>query len=130
MRPNRRFVAATNLGDWAAKRRQGYTVASFSTGTFMSPLATALASCDMLLIDGLHAFDFNLDETGLTVECMDGRQHRRWAFTAEQVAAAIGAGDEWQLHDAQGEHRLVCMSAFRAPDEDDDEPDLDEPADR
>ncbi|HHJ1299999.1 DUF5629 family protein [Pseudomonas sp. P1B16] len=96
----------------------------------MSPLATALAACDMLLIDGLHAFDFTANETGLTVECMDGRQLRRWAFTAEQVAAAIATGDEWQLSDAQGEHRLVCMSAFRAPDEDDDEANLDEPADR
>jgi hypothetical protein len=35
----------------------------------------------MLLIDGLHAFDFTADETGLTVECMDGRQLRRWSFT-------------------------------------------------
>ncbi|MFK0312665.1 DUF5629 family protein [Pseudomonas sp. NPDC090233] len=96
----------------------------------MSPLATALASCDMLLIDGLHAFDFTSDETGLTVECMDGRQLRRWTFTAEQVASAIAVGDEWQLNDANGEHRLVCMSAFRAPDEDDDEPQMDEPADR
>lgn len=96
----------------------------------MSPLATAMQSCDMLLIDGLHAFDFTADETGLTVECMDGRQLRRWSFTPEQVAAAIATGDEWQLDDANGAHRLVCMSAFRAPDDDQDEPDLDEPADR
>jgi hypothetical protein len=96
----------------------------------MSSLATALASCDMLLIDGLHAFDFTFDESGLMVECMDGRQHRRWTFTTEQLATAVGAGDEWIVNDAQGEHRLVCMSAFRAPDEENDEPDLDEPADR
>ncbi len=101
----------------------------FFTGNPMSSLATALATCDMLLIDGLHAFDFTFDETGLTVECMDGRQLRRWTFTPDQVAAATAVGDDWQLHDAQGEHRLVCMSAFRAPDED-DEPNLDEPADR
>ncbi|WP_225935850.1 MULTISPECIES: DUF5629 family protein [Pseudomonas] len=93
-------------------------------------LATALAACDMLLIDGLHAFDFTFDDTGLTIECMDGRQLRRWAFTPEQVAAATGAGDDWQLASAEGEHRLVCMSAFRAPDEEDDEPQMDEPADR
>jgi hypothetical protein len=96
----------------------------------MSPLATALQSCDMLLIDGLHAFDFASDATGLSIECMDGNKHRRWSFTPEQVAAAIAIADEWQLSDATGEHRLVCMSAFRAPDEDDDEPDLDAPADR
>ncbi|WP_225917332.1 DUF5629 family protein [Pseudomonas xanthosomatis] len=93
-------------------------------------LATALAACDMLLIDGLHAFDFTFDDTGLTIECMDGRQLRRWAFTPEQVAAATGAGDDWQLASAEGEHRLVCMSAFRAPDEEDDEPQMDEPAER
>jgi len=96
----------------------------------MSPLATALQTCDMLLIDGLHAFDFTSNETGLTVECMDGRQLRCWNFTPEQIAAATATGDEWTLNGAQGEHRLVCMSAFRAPDEDHDEPDLDEPADR
>ncbi|QXH48893.1 DUF5629 family protein [Pseudomonas xanthosomatis] len=84
----------------------------------------------MLLIDGLHAFDFTFDDTGLTIECMDGRQLRRWAFTPEQVAAATGAGDDWQLASAEGEHRLVCMSAFRAPDEEDDEPQMDEPAER
>ncbi|QXI39986.1 DUF5629 family protein [Pseudomonas xantholysinigenes] len=87
----------------------------------MTTLATALAACDMLLIDGLHAFDFTFDESGLTIECMDGRQLRRWVFSADQVAAASGAGDDWSLSDGEGEHRLVCMSAFRAPDEEDDE---------
>ncbi|MBR7523915.1 DUF5629 family protein [Pseudomonas juntendi] len=96
----------------------------------MSSLSHALQSCDMLLIDGLHAFDFTADTTGLRVECMDGRQLRRWSFTPEQVAAATAMGDEWQLDDANGAHRLVCMSAFRAPDEDQDEPHLDDPADR
>ncbi|MFV3405165.1 MULTISPECIES: DUF5629 family protein [Pseudomonas] len=93
-------------------------------------LATALAACDMLLIDGLHAFDFTFDDAGLVIECMDGRQLRRWTFSPEQVAAATGAGDDWQLSTGEAEHRLVCMSALRAPDEDDDEPPLDEPADR
>ncbi|MBA6096911.1 MULTISPECIES: DUF5629 family protein [Pseudomonas] len=96
----------------------------------MSSLSHALQSCDMLLIDGLHAFEFTADTTGLRVECMDGRQLRRWSFTPEQVAAATAMGDEWQLDDANGAHRLVCMSAFRAPDEDQDEPHLDDPADR
>ncbi|SPO54179.1 conserved protein of unknown function [Pseudomonas sp. JV551A1] len=116
--------------EWAAKQPQGYNANSFQIGTPMSPLATALQSCDMLLIDGLHAFDFTSDESGLTIECMDGRQLRRWSFTPEQITAAIASGDEWQLDDANGAHRLVCMSAFRAPDDDQDEPDLDEPADR
>ncbi|WP_228533140.1 DUF5629 family protein [Pseudomonas sp. UFMG81] len=93
-------------------------------------LATALTACDMLLIDGLHAFDFTFDQNGLVIECMDGRQLRRWTFTPEQVTAATGAGDDWSLSAADGEHRLVCMSAFRAPDEDDDEQEVEEPADR
>ncbi len=96
----------------------------------MTTLSTALAACDMLLIDGLHAFDFTADDTGLAVECMDGRQLRRWQFSAEQLAAAVQDGNDWLISDAQGEHRLVCMEAFHAPDEDEDEPDLEEPADR
>ncbi len=95
----------------------------------MTTLATALESCDMLLIDGLHAFDFTFDADGLSVECMDGRQLRRWRFTPEQVAAAIAEGDQWLLNDAEGEHRLVCMDALRASEDDEDE-DLEEPADR
>jgi len=51
-------------------------------------------------------------------------------FSAEQVGAASVAGDTWTLASADGEHRLVCMSAFRAPDEDDDEEPLDEPVER
>lgn len=96
----------------------------------MTTLAAALETCDMLLIDGLHAFDFTFDASGLAIECMDGRQLRRWAFSAEQVAAATALGEDWSLANEQGEHRLVCMSAFRAPDEDDDEPPMDEPAGR
>ncbi|HDS1736953.1 MULTISPECIES: DUF5629 family protein [Pseudomonas] len=101
----------------------------------MTTLATALESSDMLLIDGLHAFDFTFDAKGLLVECMDGRDLKRWKFTAEQVAAAVGAGDEWRLNDDQGEHQLVCMSAVSASDDDEDdyddeEPDLEAPAER
>nr|WP_314878194.1 DUF5629 family protein [uncultured Pseudomonas sp.] len=89
----------------------------------MTTLATALATSDMLLIDGLHAFGFTFDASGLVVECMDGRNLKRWKFTAEQVAAAVGAGEEWRLNDDQGEHELICMSAVYGSDEDDDEQD-------
>lgn len=102
----------------------------FFPGIPMTTLATALHTCDMLLIDGLHAFDFTFDASGLTVECMDGRQLRRWHFTTEQVAAAVAEGDDWRLDDGQGEHRLVCMSALRASEDDDDEADLEAPAER
>ncbi|WP_060482130.1 DUF5629 family protein [Pseudomonas sp. NBRC 111119] len=96
----------------------------------MSALATALTTCDMILIDGLHAFDFTCDENGLTIECMDGRQLRRWVFTADQVAAASREGNDWCIAAAEREHRLTCLDAFRAPDEDDHEPDLEDTADR
>lgn len=95
----------------------------------MTTLATALATSDMLLIDGLHAFGFTFDASGLVIECMDGRNLKRWKFTPEQVAAAVavGAGEEWRLNDDQGEHELVCMSAVYGSDEDDDDQEDDQP---
>lgn len=96
----------------------------------MTTLATALENSDMLLIDGLHAFEFTFDDNGLVVECMDGRDLKRWTFSAEQVAAATGAGEDWRLSDAQGEHQLVCLSAVYGSDEDDDDEDLQSPAER
>lgn len=87
----------------------------------MSSLPAALQSCDMLLIDGLHAFDFTYDDAGLVVECMDGRALKRWRFDPQQLAAAVATGDEWVLSADDGEHRLVCMSALRASEDDNDE---------
>lgn len=84
----------------------------------MTTLSQALQTCDMLLIDGLHAFDFVHDENGLRIECMDGRDLKRWSFSAEQVAAARVEGQDWLIDSDHAAHRLVCMSAFRAPDED------------
>ncbi|SDT00684.1 hypothetical protein SAMN05216598_3592 [Pseudomonas asplenii] len=88
-------------------------------------LLTALQACDMLEIDGLHAFDFTLDEAGLLIECMDGRAAKRWAFSLDQVRAAAfdEALQSWVLVGESGEHRLVCMSAFSAKEEEDDEQD-------
>ncbi|MHC6224773.1 DUF5629 family protein [Pseudomonas sp. X10] len=96
----------------------------------MTSLADSLQSCDMLLIDGLHAFDFTFDTSGLIIECMDGRALKRWQFTAEQVGAAQAVAGEWLVSDAAGEHRLVCMSALRASEDDDDETPADDTADR
>ncbi|MBA1202143.1 DUF5629 family protein [Pseudomonas capeferrum] len=87
----------------------------------MSSLPTALQSCDMLLIDGLHAFDFTFDDAGLVIECMDGRLLKRWHFDLRQLAAAVATGDEWVLGAEDGEHRLICMSALRASEDEDDE---------
>lgn len=87
-------------------------------------LTTALQSANMLLIDTLHAFDFTADTTGLRIECMDGRDLKRWHFTAEQVAAATlnDATHEWSISGDKGEHQLVCVQAFGGQDEDQDEP--------
>ncbi|MEN5090647.1 DUF5629 family protein [Pseudomonas protegens] len=86
-------------------------------------LLTALEACDMLEIDGLHAFDFALDEQRLLIECMDGRAAKRWSFTLAQVQAATfdQALQSWTLVGDSGEHRLVCMSAFSARDEEESE---------
>lgn len=96
----------------------------------MTTLAQTLATTDMLLIDGLHAFEFTHDDNGLRVECMDGRALKRWTFSVAQVSAARADGQDWLIDSDQGEHRLVCMSAFRAPDEDDDQPPADDAVDR
>ena len=52
-------------------------------------LTTILATSDMLEIDGLHAFDFSLDDQKLLIICMDGRAEKRWSFSLEQVKAAV-----------------------------------------
>ncbi|WP_313520098.1 DUF5629 family protein [Pseudomonas sp.] len=103
-------------------------------------LLAALQATDMLLIDDLHAWQFELDEAALaqvgqgifasddrllSIECMDGRTRRVWHFSSVQVQAARfdAASDSWSLADAEGEHRLVCMAAFGGDDSDaDDEP--------
>ncbi|NBF03009.1 hypothetical protein GV819_11985 [Pseudomonas sp. Fl5BN2] len=86
-------------------------------------LLTALEACDMLEIDGLHAFDFTLDEQRLLIECMDGRAAKRWSFTLAQLQAATFDPQlqSWTLVADSGEHRLVCMSAFSARDEEESE---------
>lgn len=86
----------------------------------MTTLANALQSCDMLLIDGLHCFDFVHDDSGLRAECMDGRTLKRWIFTPEQIAASLVEGQDWLIAGETGQHRLACMSAFRAPEDDGD----------
>ncbi|OLF54000.1 DUF5629 family protein [Pseudomonas chlororaphis] len=86
-------------------------------------LLTALETCDMLEIDGLHAFDFTLDEQQLLIECMDGRAAKRWSFSRVQVGAAtFDEGlQSWTIVGDSGEHRLVCMSAFSARNDEEDE---------
>ncbi|GLH39076.1 hypothetical protein BK674_18210 [Pseudomonas moraviensis] len=94
-------------------------------------LLNALEHCGMVEIDGLHAFEFALDEDdNLHIECIDGREARHWEFTPAQVAAAtfdetlqswliIGFASDTKT---TGEHRLVCLGdvVSSSDDEDDD----------
>jgi hypothetical protein len=80
--------------------------------------------CDMVFIDDFHAFEFSLDENdNLHIECMVGRDAKHWEFSPAQIQAATFDADlqSWSITGDSGEHRLVCMTAFRG-DNDDDEP--------
>jgi hypothetical protein len=77
----------------------------------------------MVEIDGLHAFEFALDEDdNLHIECMDGRAAKHWEFTPAQVAAATFDNDlqSWLIVGDSGEHRLVCLDAFGGSDDEDE----------
>ncbi len=85
--------------------------------TFLETLKTN----PMLLIDGLHVFDFSLDEAGaLRAEAMDGRESKRWSFSAQAVAAATLDGDTWSVQGEAGPQRIVCLNAFSASDDETD----------
>ncbi|MND90497.1 hypothetical protein D3C80_825820 [compost metagenome] len=103
---------------WAIPKR--LIVMTGNTDTLLKTLET----CDMLLIDGLHAFDFTQpEEGGLRIESMDGRDMKRWFFTPAEIDAATfdATSQAWQINDAHGNHELVCMSAFSASDDDSEE---------
>ncbi|MGY2374134.1 DUF5629 family protein [Pseudomonas sp. SDO524_S393] len=91
-------------------------------------LSTALNDSDMLIIDGLHAFDFKFDKH-LQIESMDGRELKRWTFSPEQLNAATfdDSLQSWLLSNDDGEHRLVCLSAFKG-DNNNEEDDADDDA--
>ncbi|MFC5695830.1 DUF5629 family protein [Pseudomonas sp. GCM10022186] len=102
-------------------------------------LLQALLAADMLFIDDLHAWEFEVDETLvealeagqpgepeaqlLRVECMDGRTRREWRFTQAAVQAARLDAENacWKLAGADGEHALRCLDAFGSDAEDEDE---------
>ena len=85
-------------------------------------LRTALEASDMLVIDGLHAWDFSLDDVQLLIKCMDGRAEKRWSFKLAQLDAAVfdETLQSWTLIGDSGEHRLVCLCALKATNDDDD----------
>ncbi|KTC43341.1 hypothetical protein AO262_23765 [Pseudomonas fluorescens ABAC62] len=90
-------------------------------------LTTVLEHADMLEIDGLHAFEFELSTDTLLITAMDGRAEKRWNFTLAQVQAATfdDTLQSWTLTGESGEHRLVCLSAFSGNNNDEDEADDD-----
>ncbi|MGY2139137.1 DUF5629 family protein [Pseudomonas reactans] len=90
-------------------------------------LRAVLETSDMLEIDGLHAFDFELDAEKLLITAMDGRAEKCWRFSLEQVQAATfdDTLQSWTLTGDSGEHRLICMSAFTGNNNDEDEADDD-----
>lgn len=90
-------------------------------------LTTVLATSDMLEIDGLHAFDFELKADKLLIIAMDGRAEKRWSFSLEQVQGATfdETLQSWTLTGDTGEHRLICLSAITGNNNDEDEADDD-----
>lgn len=92
-------------------------------------LLNALQNADMLLIDGLHAWQFDLIEEAsgeqlqLRVECMDGRERRVWNFSAAAIAAASqgAASESWLIAAGEASHELVILSGINASNDEDDE---------
>ena len=84
-------------------------------------LQTALTSQSMLEIDGLHAFEFTLDEM-LQIESMDGRERKVWRFSLAQIDAAEfdAALQSWVINDGNADHRIVVLNGISASDEDDE----------
>ena len=85
-------------------------------------LTRVLATSDMLIINGLHAFDFELDQH-LQIQSMDGRELKRWTFSPEQLEAATfdESLQSWLLINDDGEHRLVCLSAIQGDNNNDED---------
>lgn len=90
----------------------------------MTPsLAEALDSADMLIIDDLYAFEFDLGDNGLTILTLDGRTERRWHFSLEALASAtfVTESDQWVIIGSDAEHRLRLLEAFSAEEDEDQE---------
>lgn len=85
-------------------------------------LQIALTAQSMIEIDGLHAFEFTLDEM-LQIESMDGRERKVWRFSLAQIDAAEfdAALQSWVINDGNADHRIVVLQGIAASDEDDDE---------
>lgn len=85
-------------------------------------LSSDLTDSDMLIINGLHAFEFTFDQH-LSIASMDGRELKRWTFSPEQLNAATfdDSLQSWLLCNEDGEHRLVCLSAIKGDNNNDED---------
>ncbi|MFP6849931.1 MAG: DUF5629 family protein [Pseudomonas sp.] len=99
-------------------------------------LISALSHADMLEIDDLHAWQFQLDNEQLaqhlagsqtpgdapllSIECMDGRALRKWHFSLAQVVAARfdGEADAWRVNGNAGTHLIKCFAAVSGDNSD------------
>ncbi|MGE6793285.1 hypothetical protein SAMN05216206_3006 [Pseudomonas guineae] len=99
-------------------------------------LINALSNADMLEIDDLHAWQFQLDDEQLAqhlagtqpsseapllnIECMDGRALRKWHFSLAQVVAARfdGEADAWRINGTAGTHLIKCFTAISGDNDD------------
>src|ERR1700712_3038221 len=91
--------------------------------TLLAARQTALTAHSMLEIDGLHAFEFSLDEM-LQIESMDGRERKVWRFSLAQIDSAEFDSElqSWVINDGNADHRLVVLSdAFTSSGDDEDD---------
>ncbi|MCG4454584.1 MULTISPECIES: DUF5629 family protein [unclassified Pseudomonas] len=109
--------------------------------TTHSSLIEALEAADMLEIDDLYAWQFNLDkellaqvsagsagadsknQPLLSIDCVDGSARRHWQFSLAAVSAASfdAETDSWHLSDGDAEHRIKCYAAISGDNLDSDD---------
>lgn len=109
--------------------------------TTHSSLIEALEAADMLEIDDLYAWQFNLDkellaqvsagsaaadsqdQPLLSIDCVDGSARRHWQFSLAAVSAARfdAETDSWLLSDGGTEHRIKCSAAISGDNLDSDD---------
>ena len=109
--------------------------------TAHNSLIEALEAADMLEIDDLYAWQFNLDkellaqvsagsanadskdQSLLDIDCADGSARRHWQFSLAVVSAARfdAETDSWHLTDGDAEHRIKCFAAIRGDNLDSDD---------
>lgn len=114
--------------------------------TAHNSLIEALEAADMLEIDDLYAWQFNLDkellaqvsagsasadskdQPLLSIDCADGSARRRWQFSLAAVSAASfdAETDSWHLTDGDAEHRIKCFAAIRGDNLDNDDAEVSE----